>query len=1669
MKKCITLLFSTIIVFLTLFVTIVSADPAPTYSNNITDPDPPTFFLSTQTNWFNITWNNAHTVLFETNLSTLAALENITASNDSATHFYVSFTDRPPGIYQFKWFANDSGDVFNSTSDQTYIINKSLSITRLFLNGSEGDEDDIISYAINSIANVTILLKSAINKFYNPSFATVRDDNSSLPKNWFYSAYGAQSFEIGDIDTWNLTQVNLTNQALFTDAEQAILYSCSDGYPEIFSRSFELEPSTKYIFQFDIKANFTASSTDLCGGSFGFDGIEVDLVEKLNSGAQLLRQAIITNGTSINEAGSYTLSLDYWGSGDNLGNTLFANQTLTSLGSNWYRYKADYVSHSDTNVTHLEIYVPLFLSNFYEGSYVIYDNILLLEENDTLSKNVYLETNTSNASLNTSGTSTFEEITNLTEAGIFSFTGLFNETGENYSSSSETHYVFVGNLSNLTVSSEYPAYNQSDNNIKFYANITANYTNLTGYSITGATCSLTTNNTGQQFSMTYSSGLYNYSLDTEELHGAVLLSVRCTGNFSYAPQTNTTTTNVWFRSYFKENSTNFSVASGNVNTTSFIGRNFSSSSSKYVYNKTANTTNSTTGDLISFWYIGNQTSPQYAFGRDFLFKSNATVKGNVSLSNLSLAIYPCLQTTNSLGIVLQEACGSQNNTSSVDTYEVLEYNFSVENLQVDRRGYVVVVWKYNWTASPGSSPEFNISYNSSSDPIGLTIYDAEPLGILSTEYSPIQLNSSFSIGPDTIMNVSLRTIINFNNTKTARLSTDYIYTPPFSNAEIYGVQVNSSLNTTLSSTTQEFNEDQPRAPRGSFSYGDHYYQINWTTESILGEKNKNETVGWMCDCLEQIDQINTTAGDYQLLGNITWHVYLHKHLFSGHNITNVTPYTSYSSYGAYGGWRFFVNLTNSSGTYNITNSVTVDSTGGTVTFPTINLTENRINYRVHALGRGVGDGCTSNNECASNLCCRGYCALSCVITVSGGGGGIEIVTPDMNLSVPKYLSILLGKSSSFLVNVTNINTDLVLENISLNISGYLPGFITIEPFSIERLSFNETKRFNVTIQGTSFLTGNYILDHLAVAKARTKIIKSTANTSLTITSLSAGEVSQLIREAENSLNQMIENGFIVTNNLALLEESKKAFANGDYILAASLADSIINVKDKAFSVHSMLSDLKNDIDQALSQGLNVSLTERLYDLASASFDREDYVRAEELVEDARLTYAVETQGRVNILIFVANNWPYLLALIIFLWYFGGFGYRRIELYWIGKRLLSLTKEESIIDKLRAEADKDYFTLKKISRGAYYKFMHEYEKRLEDIGKSRHHLILRLSSLTNISLKIKQLEDERKILLGKIKILQKRYFKEKSMSRSDYDRELKNYMRRRITIREEISVLESRLKEKKPGKYKDAFKKFFIPSRKILIFLILFSIIPSVSFAQTTAEQASSALLTAKEDIRLMISAGFNVTSLRSMLNTSETFFGQGRYDEAYELANQVDIIKRMAFSISDRFYEIDTLALDLEFKGVNIEQQVSDYNRSKTAFYREDYSTADSLSIEVLSELEYLESQSILNRTLMVAETSNIVEYIKSNLVTIIIIIFILSAIGLFSFNRFGRVKLNKRLDYLNRLNTSVRKLTKEAQRSYFKDKNISKGEYNLRLEDYNKKLADINRELRIITSKLKK
>lgn len=146
----------------------VGPDP-PTWSNNITNPSSPANYVINNTYWFNITWT-------DNGIVDKAILEfngtNYTASNNGNVYYKI-ITDLAVGDYSYKWYANDSRGIWNSTEELLYTVNKGTPPLVLASLPSwqvtVGTQTNVTCSSNNQIANLTLYRNSVeVNMSSNP-------------------------------------------------------------------------------------------------------------------------------------------------------------------------------------------------------------------------------------------------------------------------------------------------------------------------------------------------------------------------------------------------------------------------------------------------------------------------------------------------------------------------------------------------------------------------------------------------------------------------------------------------------------------------------------------------------------------------------------------------------------------------------------------------------------------------------------------------------------------------------------------------------------------------------------------------------------------------------------------------------------------------------------------------------------------------------------------------------------------------------------------------------------------------------------------------------------------------------------------------------------------------------------------------------------------------------------------------------------------------------------------------------------------------------------------------------------------------------------------------------------------------------------------------------------
>ena len=389
----------------------------------------------------------------------------------------------------------------------------------------------------------------------------------------------------------------------------------------------------------------------------------------------------------------------------------------------------------------------------------------------------------------------------------------------------------------------------------------------------------------------------------------------------------------------------------------------------------------------------------------------------------------------------------------------------------------------------------------------------------------------------------------------------------------------------------------------------------------------------------------------------------------------------------------------------------------------------------------------------------------------GGGAGVNIFT--INLQYPSFIAVSKKETAVFAVNVTNPNRLTKLVNTTLTIDGYSSVLVSISPEKMD-IGFNKTDQFIVEIRAPTYIEAKeYTLTLRAKAKAVTSSISNpverTATMSFVIHSINESSAKENVIDALKIVNDLNSQGIESKLIASYIDEAKNALANGDYEGANELVIKIKETRRKLSEAKDLLNQVETKINEADFNGLRIEETNKLYQLALSAFQREDYDRAIDRARSALSTYPLETRGKLNYIKTVQNFWWAFLAASIALTYASFLSYRKLTLYMIGKRLISLRREEISLRELIDNLKNEYFVKKSLGRTEYHKSIYEYETRTAKVKKNIIRYMSKRVSLIGFQTSIVGLQDEELRITNAIKELQTKYFETGSISKTVYEK------------------------------------------------------------------------------------------------------------------------------------------------------------------------------------------------------------------------------------------------------------------------------------------------------------
>lgn len=440
---------------------------------------------------------------------------------------------------------------------------------------------------------------------------------------------------------------------------------------------------------------------------------------------------------------------------------------------------------------------------------------------------------------------------------------------------------------------------------------------------------------------------------------------------------------------------------------------------------------------------------------------------------------------------------------------------------------------------------------------------------------------------------------------------------------------------------------------------------------------------------------------------------------------------------------------------------------------------------------------------------------------SSSGGGIISGGGAEQVEYSKEIEIVRGKDDSFDIQVKNNYDSSILENLVLNIQGFLSQYITIVPKEISKISPGNSKNFTVNVKAPFYKEAYEEHDLIATIKGKlitpstTKDYTEIQKIKLIIQEISRDEANFSLIKAEKAIQQMIDSNFYVKNLLNLLKEAKLKLSLRRNKESYDLSQKIIQTKKIAFEADKLIKNLQivlddprkidlisKEIPKEIKNEKNKKISlmslftghaifedknvKDIVDLAIAAFERGDYETALERAKSAQVLLLLETKG--NVFLFVYLYWPFILFSIMIFSFTGVISYRGYRKSSIINKIEDLNKRENKLKQIIERDQRKYFT-GKISSNEFYRSMHHAQERLAKIKKIR--LTLRNKRLEllkpeRINL---ELEKERRQVEKEIKRIQKEFYLKGKITEPDYKFQFKILNERLAEIEGEKTSLD----------------------------------------------------------------------------------------------------------------------------------------------------------------------------------------------------------------------------------------------------------------------------------------
>jgi hypothetical protein len=493
----------------------------------------------------------------------------------------------------------------------------------------------------------------------------------------------------------------------------------------------------------------------------------------------------------------------------------------------------------------------------------------------------------------------------------------------------------------------------------------------------------------------------------------------------------------------------------------------------------------------------------------------------------------------------------------------------------------------------------------------------------------------------------------------------------------------------------------------------------------------------------------------------------------------------------------------------------------------------------------------SNKNLSKEVCVSGISSGSVSVVSGGGGGSGGSGGVAKSISYAKIIEIVRGKEDSFDIVVENKFANSTLEDLTLEVSGFLSQYIEISPLKISKLTSGQKEKFIVKLKIPSYKE-NYEEQILKAVvngyinsggSSRTGYTEN-YNIKLIIEEISHDEANNSLEEAEKAIAEMKSLNMNTQEVIQLLEQARVKLSDRRNKDSQILSDKIISIKETAFKTDELLrrviTVLNNPKKAGLLTGSLISLesfdrTIPLRDLLNApkknttflektnltsgkssitGFVTNIYVeeavnrRYSEIKDIILLSIAAFERGdyitseeraknaqsilllelKGNFILFLYMYWQFIMLALIILSIILIIGYNRYRRSSINRNIEDINEEEKNIAKMIQESQAKYFK-GEISVGEYHSAMAQNQDKLARIKKQRLTLRNKRINILRPEEINKELQVESKEVEADIVSLQEKFYRDNKISENEYKTQFEIDNERLAEIEGERTTLE----------------------------------------------------------------------------------------------------------------------------------------------------------------------------------------------------------------------------------------------------------------------------------------